>query len=410
MRASGSHRNCPASLTTPLGVHRFLDMIESYFEQPDDVKMADTRPEEQYVVTPLVCAVGSRISFCCASTATKWVPRLPTSSFLATTAPSTWLSCGGMCVCMCAVDSHALVCRSCRTAKLGEDEKALSLCPPERDPKWRYFWRIGDRPDPSVRIPAYNQGCVSVHGRPGPDYWLCTALQETAYPDLNAENVEPAAFPEWAKTMNAWGEVLLNAGKDVATLAAHGFGMEDDALASRMELGPHLLAPTATNLAKHDTVGDVLAGYHYDLNFMTVHGKSRFPGLYVWTRAGVKMPVKVPDGCLLIQVRTELMHDCVPCCSHLGHVCMVFRLVHSCSTSLVAMCWPASTRLSWALEPSRRWSGAWFSRRGQLPTTTGTSRVLLCAVRCDTAGPRHLAGRSGVCHPRCSHRFVLTKF
>jgi isopenicillin N synthase-like dioxygenase len=38
-----------------------------------------------------------------------------------------------------------------------------------------------------------------------------------------------------------------------------------------------------------------------DLNFMTIHGKSRFPGLYVWTREGVKMPVKMPEGCLLIQ-------------------------------------------------------------------------------------------------------------
>jgi isopenicillin N synthase-like dioxygenase len=46
----------------------------------------------------------------------------------------------------------------------------------------------------------------------------------------------------------------------------------------------------------------IIAGYHYDLNFMTIHGKSRYPGLYVWTRDGTKKQVKVPDGCLLIQV------------------------------------------------------------------------------------------------------------
>jgi isopenicillin N synthase-like dioxygenase len=32
-----------------------------------------------------------------------------------------------------------------------------------------------------------------------------------------------------------------------------------------------------------------------------VHGKSRFSGLYVWTRENRKMLVKVPDGCLLLQ-------------------------------------------------------------------------------------------------------------
>lgn len=29
--------------------------------------------------------------------------------------------------------------------------------------------------------------------------------------------------------------------------------------------------------------------YHYDLNFMTIHGKSRFPGLYIWLRDGKKV-------------------------------------------------------------------------------------------------------------------------
>ena len=41
---------------------------------------------------------------------------------------------------------------------------------------------------------------------------------------------------------------------------------------------------------------------------MTIHGKSRFPGLYIWTRDGQKLPVRVPDGCLLLQVRPVLPH------------------------------------------------------------------------------------------------------
>ena len=54
----------------------------------------------------------------------------------------------------------------------------------------------------------------------------------------------------------------------------------------------------------------MFAGYHYDLNVMTIHGKSRFPGLFIWLRDGTRVPVKVPDGCLLLQagkqVRTDL--------------------------------------------------------------------------------------------------------
>lgn len=41
--------------------------------------------------------------------------------------------------------------------------------------------------------------------------------------------------------------------------------------------------------------------HHTDLNFMTIHGRSRFPGLFIWTRDGTKRMVKVPEGCLLVQ-------------------------------------------------------------------------------------------------------------
>ena len=41
-----------------------------------------------------------------------------------------------------------------------------------------------------------------------------------------------------------------------------------------------------SDFKKHDSVGTVLAGFHYDFNLLTIHGKSRFPGLYVWLRDG----------------------------------------------------------------------------------------------------------------------------
>ena len=49
-------------------------------------------------------------------------------------------------------------------------------------------------------------------------------------------------------------------------------------------------------------IGTVLAGYHYDLSFITIHGKSRYPGLYIWTREGKRVSLEIPDGCLLVQV------------------------------------------------------------------------------------------------------------
>lgn len=70
--------------------------------------------------------------------------------------------------------------------------------------------------------------------------------------------------------------------------------------------GPHLLAPTGSDLTKHGSIGTVLAGYHYDFNFLTIHGQSRFPGLSIWLKDGKKVNVKVPSGCLLLQAGKEV--------------------------------------------------------------------------------------------------------
>ena len=60
------------------------------------------------------------------------------------------------------------------------------------------------------------------------------------------------------------------------------------------------------DLGRHGRPGSVYAGYHYDLNFLTVHGRSRFPGLAVWLRDGARLPVGIPPGCLLIQAGKQL--------------------------------------------------------------------------------------------------------
>lgn len=159
-----------------------------------------------------------------------------------------------------------------RFAHYDENNKPISECPPEFDAKWRFFWHIGDRPEERKAQFA---------------------------------NIIPEDFPEWEEKMNKWGTMMIEACFTAAEMCAVGLGIDQETFSSRMKLGPHLLAPTGSDLTKNDK-GTVFAGVHYDLNFLTIHGKSRFPGLYIWLKDGTKMNVKVPDGCLLIQAGIQI--------------------------------------------------------------------------------------------------------
>ena len=107
--------------------------------------------------------------------------------------------------------------------------------------------------------------------------------------------------------MNLWGNKLHEATVTIAEMAAVGMNLDADTFTSRMDGGAHLLAPTGSDLEKND-VGAVFAGFHYDISFMTIHGKSRYPGLFVWTRDWKKRVVKIPQGCLLIQAGRSFEH------------------------------------------------------------------------------------------------------
>eukprot|EP00752_Nemacystus_decipiens_P011069 g9835.t1 len=163
-----------------------------------------------------------------------------------------------------------------RISRLPDGHRPLTLCPPEADPKWRFFWTIGPRP------------------------------AVTEYQQLNPPPVVPEGFENWSTVMDTWGNKMIGALETVSRLCAIGLGLEEDALSTLMHEGPHLLAPTGSNFRKHNSAGTVLAGYHYDFNLLTIHGKSRYPGLSVWLRDGRKMPVAVPDGCLLVQAGKQL--------------------------------------------------------------------------------------------------------
>lgn len=100
---------------------------------------------------------------------------------------------------------------------------------------------------------------------------------------------------------------MLDALDAVAKATAIGLGMPSpDAISSLLREGPHLLAPTGSDLDKHSAPGTVLAGCHADLNLLTVHGRGRLPGLFVWTRSGERVAVRVPAGCLLLQAGMQL--------------------------------------------------------------------------------------------------------
>lgn len=210
----------------------FVDMMERYFGQSREAKKPDEHPELHYQVG--VTPDGVEVPFC----------------------------------------AHDQECLS-EIEKQPEQHRAH--VPKGADPKWRFFWRLGERPE------------------------------ETQFAELNAPPVIPAAFKDkWATIMDKWGMKMLNAVDSVATLASVGFGWESDTLTTFMKQGPHLLAPTGSDLSEHNAVGTIFAGFHSDLNLFTIHGKSRYPGLYVWLRDGRKISVKVPEGCLLVQAGMQL--------------------------------------------------------------------------------------------------------
>jgi isopenicillin N synthase-like dioxygenase len=74
---------------------------------------------------------------------------------------------------------------------------------------------------------------------------------------------------------------------------------------------PHLLGPTASDLVKYGQRDTILAGFHTDLNCLTIHGRSRYPGLNIWARnTGKRIPVRFPPTgrYLLVQAGKQIEH------------------------------------------------------------------------------------------------------
>ncbi|KAH8120079.1 Clavaminate synthase-like protein [Phellopilus nigrolimitatus] len=210
----------------------FLDLVEDYFSQSEEILRKDERSELGY-------QVGVTLEN--------------------TEKPK------------CAVDEPCLQI----IARLEPSERPLDITAHQPDPKCRFFWKMGD-------VPPY----------------------ETRYPALNAPNVVPEDVSiknRWVPTMEKWGSSMKNA-------CAHVFINLILGVSTTM---PHLLAPTASDLKKYGQKDTILAGFHSDLNFLTIHGRSRYPGLHIWARnTGKRIPVVFPPTgrYLLVQAGKQFEH------------------------------------------------------------------------------------------------------
>ena len=251
------------------------------------------------------------------------------------------------------------------------------------DPKWRYFWRIGDRPA-ETEFAELNAEPVVPAGEKG----YQPQPPAACHPNRMESQSLPAGFPDWVEVMDGWGAKMLAALRTTSELVALGFGLPMDAFTKLMHNGPHLLGPTGKppfvhgcllleqsltsmlnsadvdrhnagiDLGRHLESVKAFAGFHYDLNLMvrpqcprclvpdcqtvsaylcraqiathhlqTIHGKSRFPGLYIWLADGRRVPVRIPTGCLLLQAGKQLewlTAGCVKAGMHEVHS----RLIH----------------------------------------------------------------------------------
>ncbi|KAG6291322.1 hypothetical protein E4U09_003983 [Claviceps aff. purpurea] len=180
----------------------------------------------------------------------------------------------------CAVDDACLDVIS----RLHPSQRPLDIARHQPDPKCRFFWRMGEAPP-----------------------------YETSFPGLNAENVVPEREDirgRWEETMDRWGGCMKNAVSKLSEMTALGLDLPAQFFSDAGKYGPHLLAPTASDLTKYSSLDTILAGFHTDLNFLTIHGRSRYPGLNIWARnTGARIAVKIPPGnYLLVQAGKQLEH------------------------------------------------------------------------------------------------------
>ena len=79
-----------------------------------------------------------------------------------------------------------------------------------------------------------------------------------------------------------------------------GLNLPHGSFSSKLLGGANKLAPNGFDLTRCEPY-EPFIGLHFDYGFLTIHGKSSFPGLFVWLPNGEKLKVRVPTGYLFIQ-------------------------------------------------------------------------------------------------------------
>lgn len=130
--------------------------------------------------------------------------------------------------------------------------------------------------------------------------------EDTEYTDITGENIIPNEFPEWESIFNGIGDYFMNLLEKLNQVISIEMGQKKEYLANMCHNGNHMIAPTMSDLTKYGNTGTILAGFHSDISLMTIHGKSRYSGLNIWTRKNEKIRVHVPDGCFLVQAGRQL--------------------------------------------------------------------------------------------------------
>lgn len=149
-------------------------------------------------------------------------------------------------------------------------------------------------------------------GRPDPKWRFSTpvgpAPEQTDYPEFNAKiKIIPDGFPEWNEIICGLSHIMLTSVQTCVEMATIGLGCTDPNTFLRLiDRGPHLFAPTGCDMESHSVPGTVHSSWHTDMSFCTIHGRSNYPGLFIWTRKLKKIPARLPDdGCFLLQVAKQ---------------------------------------------------------------------------------------------------------
>jgi len=153
-----------------------------------------------------------------------------------------------------------------------------------RHPNCRFFWHMNKKaPYESEISELYSSKVV-----PSPDF-----LRE-----------------RWAGIMDQWGQSMKNAVEHLTDMIEIGLNLPPGTFREAGQCGPHVLAPSSADLVKYGQKGTILTRFHTDIDFLTIHGRSRYPSLDIWPRnTGQRIGVEIPPGNnFFVQAGKQLEH------------------------------------------------------------------------------------------------------